>query len=402
MAYNIFEVYEVSIMDGKKIFLFALLASLFAFFGAIFIILSISPTITLNGDSEVVISVNSTFLEPGATALINNKNATNDIKINGNVDTSKIGVYEITYTIKNGILSSKATRIVNVVDDLKPEITLNGGNNITLCPNESFIEPGYTAIDNYDSDITDKVIIINDGDSLIYSVIDSYNNEIKIRREINKIDIEQPVLTLNGNLSQNLVIGTPYYEKGFIANDNCDGNITNKVKVTGNVDVNKIGTYKIKYDITDSSNNNTVLYRTINIVYPPAPKNSTIYLTFDDGPSSITSLVLDILKEENVKATFFVLDKGDTYNHLMVRMVNEGHTIGLHGHSHNYYTIYQSVESYFNDLSIISNKVKQVTGVDSNIIRFVGGSSNTVSHFNPGIMTILTNEVTNRGYLYYD
>ncbi len=389
-------------MDGKKIFLFALLASLFAFFGAIFIILSISPTITLNGDSEVVISVNSTFLEPGATALINNKNATNDIKINGNVDTSKIGVYEITYTIKNGILSSKATRIVNVVDDLKPEITLNGGNNITLCPNESFIEPGYTAIDNYDSDITDKVIIINDGDSLIYSVIDSYNNEIKIRREINKIDIEQPVLTLNGNLSQNLVIGTPYYEKGFIANDNCDGNITNKVKVTGNVDVNKIGTYKIKYDITDSSNNNTVLYRTINIVYPPAPKNSTIYLTFDDGPSSITSLVLDILKEENVKATFFVLDKGDTYNHLMVRMVNEGHTIGLHGHSHNYYTIYQSVESYFNDLSIISNKVKQVTGVDSNIIRFVGGSSNTVSHFNPGIMTILTNEVTNRGYLYYD
>ena len=113
--------------------------------------------------------------------------------------------------------------------------------------------------------------------------------------------------------------------------------------------------------------------------------------------------MLDILKEENVKATFFVTNKSNTLNYLIKREYDEGHTVGLHTASHDYKKIYSSSESYFNDLNIIENKVKNITGKDSKIIRFPGGSSNTISKkYQKGIMTYLTNEVINRGYIYFD
>ena len=128
-----------------------------------------------------------------------------------------------------------------------------------------------------------------------------------------------------------------------------------------------------------------------------------IYLTFDDGPSSsITPELLDILKEENVKATFFVLNHGSNLDYLIKREYDEGHTVALHGSSHNYKQIYSSTDAFFNDLSIIQNKVESITGEKPMIIRFPGGSSNTVSRFNPGIMSILTKEVNMKGYHYFD
>jgi peptidoglycan/xylan/chitin deacetylase (PgdA/CDA1 family) len=148
--------------------------------------------------------------------------------------------------------------------------------------------------------------------------------------------------------------------------------------------------------------NSTKVTRTVTVKEPPPPKNSTIYLTFDDGPSNVTDDVLNILSEEGVKATFFVINRNDSYNYLMQRAVNEGHTVALHGYSHNYRSVYASLDSYFNDMNLISDKVYNVTGIRSNIFRFVGGSSNTVSNFNPGIMTTLTKEAINRGYKYYD
>ena len=128
----------------------------------------------------------------------------------------------------------------------------------------------------------------------------------------------------------------------------------------------------------------------------------TIYLTFDDGPrEGTTDVILDILKEENVKATFFVTNGGPDY--LIKREYDEGHAIGLHTASHDYKTVYQSVDSYFNDLLSVQNRVKNITGINTMIIRFPGGSSNTVSRrYQNGIMSILTTEVLNRGYRYYD
>ncbi len=129
----------------------------------------------------------------------------------------------------------------------------------------------------------------------------------------------------------------------------------------------------------------------------------TIYLTFDDGPGEHTGRLLDILKKYNVKATFFVTGRGD--DELILREYNEGHTVGLHTFSHDYAYVYSSVENYFNDLSQVATRVKNITGVDAKIIRFPGGASNTVSTKYDGgirIMSILTAEVLNRGYVYFD
>ena len=84
-------------------------------------------------------------------------------------------------------------------------------------------------------------------------------------------------------------------------------------------------------------------------------------------------------------------------------MYVEGHTVGLHTASHNYQTVYSSVDGYYNDLYSVSNRVKRLTGYESKIIRFPGGSSNTVSKkYNVVIMTTLTQDVINKGFKYYD
>lgn len=128
----------------------------------------------------------------------------------------------------------------------------------------------------------------------------------------------------------------------------------------------------------------------------------TIYLTFDDGPSARTPEVLQILADNGVKATFFVKN-GGKYNHYMQDIVAQGHTIALHTYSHDYASIYSSDEAYLSDLRQISDLVYNETGIRTNIMRFPGGSSNTKSKkYCQGIMTRMTQKVTEMGYLYYD
>ena len=100
-----------------------------------------------------------------------------------------------------------------------------------------------------------------------------------------------------------------------------------------------------------------------------------VYLTFDDGLSANTEKVLDILKKENVKETFFVTGNNPKYNHLMKRAKEEGHAIGLHTYTHDYSKVYSSEEAYFDDLQKISDLVGKVTGEKTKILRFPGGSS---------------------------
>lgn len=105
-----------------------------------------------------------------------------------------------------------------------------------------------------------------------------------------------------------------------------------------------------------------------------------IYLTFDDGPSSNTAAILDILKQYDVKATFFVVGKTDEQSvALYQRIVAEGHTLGMHSYSHKYGEIYASIESFEQDLSQLQEYLYEVTGVWPRYYRFPGGSSNTVS-----------------------
>lgn len=108
-----------------------------------------------------------------------------------------------------------------------------------------------------------------------------------------------------------------------------------------------------------------------------------VYLTFDDGPSSNTAQILDILKENEVKATFFVIGREDEESKALYRrIVDEGHTLAMHSFTHKYSTLYSSVEAFEEDFSRIQNYLYEVTGKESLFYRFPGGSSNRVSSKN--------------------
>ncbi len=139
------------------------------------------------------------------------------------------------------------------------------------------------------------------------------------------------------------------------------------------------------------------------IAQNPLPGGKVCYLTFDDGPTANTLKILEILNRYNVKATFFVVDNAYTKIEYVAQVHAAGHTIGVHTASHNYSQIYSSVDNYFADFNAISDKIKHYTGEGTNIMRFPGGSSNLVSkRYTRGIMTVLSQKVTDLGYTYFD
>lgn len=125
-----------------------------------------------------------------------------------------------------------------------------------------------------------------------------------------------------------------------------------------------------------------------------------VYLTFDDGPSKNTGEILDILKEYDVKATFFVIGKTDkTSKKLYKRIVDEGHTLGMHSYSHKYDIIYNSVEDFDKDFTKLWNLLYDTTGYKPTIYRFPGGSDNGVNKHG---MEDFIRYLNKAGISYYD
>ena len=124
-----------------------------------------------------------------------------------------------------------------------------------------------------------------------------------------------------------------------------------------------------------------------------------VYLTFDDGPSSNTDKILDILNEYGVKATFFVCGN-ERYMEEYQRIADEGHTLGMHSYSHKFREIYQSTEAFVDDMNRLHDYLYEVTGVDSKIIRFPGGSSNTICEND--VMQELIAYLAQEGMPYFD
>lgn len=362
----------------------------------------------INGKKEVVVIYPNDYIEEGATATLFGNDVSRNIEIVSRVNPKIVGVYKVKYIVSYGIIKNSVTRVVKVVDNLEPEITLNGDKTTYICKNQVYVDEGIKAIDNYDGDITDKVIIKNKKDEIIYTVNDSSNNKTKAIRKKIVGDNQNPTINLNGEKEINLYVGTEYKEPGVTAFDNCDGDISNKVETIGNVNHLKEGNYDITYKVKDSEGNESSVTRVVKVnrkVITGSSVNAgtpgVIYLTFDDGPGAGTSKILDILKRENVKATFFVTCSGS--DELLYRAYNEGHTIALHTASHAYKQVYSSLSAYYEDLNKVSERVKRVTGVDSKIIRFPGGSSNTISRgIKKGIMTEIAASTLENGYHYFD
>lgn len=135
----------------------------------------------------------------------------------------------------------------------------------------------------------------------------------------------------------------------------------------------------------------------INYYFNP----KTMYLTFDDGPSQDnTTAVLDILKEHNIKATFFLVGENvRKHPEVARRIAEEGHTIGIHCNRHEYDVIYESVESYLADFQAAYDAIYEVTGVEVKLFRFPGGSINA---YNADVYEEIIAEMTERGFIYFD
>lgn len=384
----------------KRIILIVVL--LLAILGIGYVYTSI-PMIELEKNAEV--EINST-IDPYDYITKYRKCEKEDVSIDSSqVDLTKIGEYTITYTVKDEIYDLP----VKIVDTTAPIVEVKDkeifeGDHIKVedlvSKVEDATEAKVTFKEDYDfsKEGTYKVIVVAEDSS-----------ENITEKEVNvKVVKDKEKPTLKGVSNKTIYLNNKInYLDGITAKDNRDKEPEVTVD-SSEVDTSKIGTYTVKYRVKDQAGNTNEYTSTINVIEKKKVQNVTasgdkiVYLTFDDGPSDNTAKILKILDQYNAKATFFVTGNNQKYNYLITKAHNAGHTIGLHTYSHDY-SIYSSVDTYFNDLNKIGSMVKGLTGEMPKYIRFPGGSSNTVSKkYCKGIMSTLVIEVQNRGYQYYD
>lgn len=387
-----------------------ILAAFCAFFAAIRFTLQVQ----LLGEQEITLECGEFYEELGAQMVLSGKFFLKDgmipkggsMEISGQVDPMTLGRYTVRYHGKYLFWKAQAERTICIVDTQSPVITLNPDSEEALLPGTIYQEAGYTATDNYDGDITDRVVQVHDEGKITYVVTDLSGNPAQAIREVPHHDPIPPAITLEGGEEYIVPVGTRYREPGYFATDNVDGNLTKQVTVAGETDWLVPGTYPITYTVTDAYENTTTVIR--NVIMQPAerpetvyPEEKTIYLTFDDGPGPYTAKLLGILDKYNVKATFFVKDTGE-YD-LMKQIVERGHSIGIHTMTHDYDAVYASADAFFAELYGMQDLIYEHTGVKTTLMRFPGGSSNEVSiRICPGIMTKLTEAVQDAGFQYFD
>ena len=360
------------------------------------------------GPQEMTLEYGEEFHDPGAVAdfrgtILMKEGTVPQITVESNVNTSVVGEYTVTYHTEYWNYSQTAVRTVHVVDTQIPVISLEFVPGYYTLPGREYEEEGFSAYDGYDGDLTERVERTVTEKEIVYSVCDSSGNQTEVSREIIYDDPIPPEITLLGDAQMSIYPGTEFVDPGYTAIDNCDGDVTQNVEVTGSVDIWLPGEYLIEYTVTDNYGNVATAVRTVTVqqvTYSGGTNGKVICLTFDDGPSSMTPFLLDVLKKYNVKATFFVVNT----EHIGVtqRAAREGHTVAIHSASHNFRKIYASEEAYFADLYRIQEIITGFTGKKPMLVRFPGGTSNTVSKFNPGIMTRLTKALTEKGFRYCD
>ena len=361
-------------------------------------------TLELCGEPEIVLEYGSEYQDPGAQAFVSGSVLLQapqnvGVSVSGGVDTDTVGTYTITYSAEFENMVKTASRTVYVVDTQPPAIYLVSDPDAYTHPGEPYREEGVSAYDDYDGDVTDQIHSVEIDGVVYYRVKDAAGNVTRIQREIKYDDRTPPELSLLGSQSVTLYQGTVFYDEGCTAVDNCSGDISDRIQVSGSVDYNTVGSYVLTYSVEDDYGNVAQTKRLVHIVQKPQA-GKVIYLTFDDGPSGYTNQLLDVLKKYDVKATFFLVNTGAIS--IAKRIVEEGHAVGIHSITHKYKEIYANEEAFLNDLYGMQKIIYDYTGVTTYLMRFPGGSSNKVSSFNPGIMSRLVKLVEAEGFRYFD
>lgn len=336
--------------------------------------------------------------------IFNQKGTPISVIQEGNVDDSKVGTYVISYTATHEKAVACIGTIVIIKDTQAPVIELVSNPEHYTSPVGTYEEEGFTAIDNYDGDITASVQREEKDGVVTYTVSDSSGNTTVVTRAIIYKDVIAPVISLKGSQNITLYVGEGFSDAGATATDECDGDISANISVEGSVNTAQSGTYVLVYKVADSSGNVSEARRTVTVKNRVvATGDKVIYLTFDDGPCAYTPRLLEILDKYNVKATFFVTGANASYYNQIGEAYRRGHTIAIHTYSHVYKDIYSSWDAYWADFTKIKDIIVAQTGEEPWLVRFPGGTSNTISrNYCQGIMSTIVNEMNARGYSYCD
>lgn len=216
-------------------------------------------------------------------------------------------------------------------------------------------------------------------------------------------------LTLLGGEELDWVCGVPFVEPGYTAVDETGCDCTDKVRISGKVRVWYAGDYELSYSFKLKSGERLSAVRTVHVrpaeeLPETVPCEKTIYLTFDDGPSAFTEEVLETLAKYNIKATFFIVASRSRCEELLPRIVEEGHTLGIHCYEHNVAWLYKNWDNYFEDLMKAEETVYRITGDYAHIIRMPGGSRSAYSLMGTlrGKQAEFEQTVHEMGLRYYD
>lgn len=275
------------------------------------------PEISLNGNSEVIINLGGQYDEQGAKATLDNNDISRRIKIDNSVDTNKVGVYKVKYSVTNNKNMKKQTviRNVRVRETEKPTIKLTSGTDIKVQYGSTYKDPGYKANDNYDGDISDSVKVQGVVDTgqigaykLYYTVSDSSDNTVTVVRTVNVIDTQAPRLKINGAAYTTVKLRSSYNDEGCTAIDNHDGDISDKVKSSGKVNTSVPGYYTISYSVKDSFGNKAKASRKVQVGTKTQIDNANHILIsiseqklwfYQDGVLQLTSNVVTGTKGEH-------------------------------------------------------------------------------------------------------
>lgn len=192
-----------------------------------------SIKIKLNGEKNIELELGEEYKEAGATAKFRKKDITKSIKITGTIDNTKVAKYKITYTASTKNKTKQISRTISVVDKTNPVIKLKGGSSVSVYKDEEYVEPGFTATDNYDGDISKNVESTNNIDKtklgtyeVNYMVSDSSGNKANIKRTVNVINPFKTLPSENAKATKIAVLNYHFFYDPTKKEYSGDGNFT--------------------------------------------------------------------------------------------------------------------------------------------------------------------------------
>lgn len=266
------------------------------------------PTISLIGDEYVSLKLNDTYKDQGAKAILNENDVSENIIIEGKVDTAKVGEYKLTYTVFNSKKEKSNTieRIVSVQDKVAPTITLKGKNEVTIYVGNTYKDSGCTANDNYDGDITNKVTITGEVDTkkegtytINYEVEDSSGNKAQTTR---KVVVKKKTSSSTSTKVNTSKRGLPVLMYHFFYD---------KSKGEKGTDNNFMEVSAFEEQMKYLADNNYYFPSWSEVeAYVNGTKTlpeKSVVITIDDGAASFVKYAIPIIEKYNVKATSFVV-----------------------------------------------------------------------------------------------